>query len=371
MTPKHRWMKFWPQDWHRDPALRCCGAAARGMWIDMICLMHEGTPYGHLTINGKPATMRQIGAITGVGEEQATELTAELEEAGVFSRTRNRTIYSRRMVRDATKSADGAEDIVKRWGEGESSGTTRARRLSAARKKGTHTPAEWQALLDITGELCPRCNKGPAENGGGFIKDHITPIYKGGSDGVDNIQPLCQPCNASKGPESIDFRPLDWREKLKKRLGKSLGSGKKTPTLESESESESERLTQHAPRVVQTACDAGAEIISPDHPDDCRTHPKPVTTSKRGTRLPPDWAPNDGLIDFCRQLGVDPVRAAEEFSDYWPTVAGPKGVKLDWNLTFKNRCRELAERGRFPLSAGRPATSARPIRLVSRISGSW
>ena len=44
------WMKFYTADWRSDPALRMCSMAARGLWVEMICLMHEATPYGQLLI---------------------------------------------------------------------------------------------------------------------------------------------------------------------------------------------------------------------------------------------------------------------------------------------------------------------------------
>ena len=118
-----RWLKFWPQDWQRDPALRSCGVAARGIWIDLICIAHEGTPYGHLTINGKPITTRQIGTITGAGERDAIKLMRDLEDAGVFSRTDDGVIYSRRMVRDYEASQAGRDAVAKRW-ENASDGLT-------------------------------------------------------------------------------------------------------------------------------------------------------------------------------------------------------------------------------------------------------
>lgn len=115
MTANRRWIKFWPQDWQRDPALRSCGVAARGLWMDMICIAHEGSPYGHVTINGKAATMKQIGSITGAGEKEAARLVSELENAGVFSRLDDGTIFSRRMVRDHEAADAGREAIAKRW----------------------------------------------------------------------------------------------------------------------------------------------------------------------------------------------------------------------------------------------------------------
>ena len=47
------WFKFYPSDWRADPALRMCSIAARGLWMEMLCVMHEATPRGSLLINGK------------------------------------------------------------------------------------------------------------------------------------------------------------------------------------------------------------------------------------------------------------------------------------------------------------------------------
>lgn len=110
-----RWMKFWPQDWQRDPALRACSIGARGLWMELICIAHDAEPYGHVTINGKPISLRQMSSICGANEKECGRLLTELEDAGVFSRTHEGTIYSRRMVRDAERSEEGREAISKRW----------------------------------------------------------------------------------------------------------------------------------------------------------------------------------------------------------------------------------------------------------------
>lgn len=97
------WMKWYPADWRADPGLRMCSFAARGLWADLLALMHEGEPYGHLTINGRVPTSRQLAVMLGGTAKEIDALIAELMDAGVPSRTDDGVIYSRRMVRDKAK----------------------------------------------------------------------------------------------------------------------------------------------------------------------------------------------------------------------------------------------------------------------------
>lgn len=97
------WIKFYPSDWRADPALRMCSVAARGLWMEMLCVMHEANPRGSLVINGAPLSDRQLASIAGASPKETTSLLAELEAAGVFSRD-NGVIYSRRMRRDDEKA---------------------------------------------------------------------------------------------------------------------------------------------------------------------------------------------------------------------------------------------------------------------------
>jgi hypothetical protein len=96
------WLKFYPSDWRSDPALRMCSIAARGLWMEMLCVMHENG--GDLEINSKALTPRQLANLAGCGVDEVDTLLSELEDAGVFSRREDGTIYSRRMIRDAEKA---------------------------------------------------------------------------------------------------------------------------------------------------------------------------------------------------------------------------------------------------------------------------
>ncbi len=98
------WMKFYPSDWRADPALRMCSLAARGLWAEMMCIMHEAEPYGHLLINGLPLNEKQLASLSGGGLRETVNALAELDCCGVLSRTEAGVIFSRRMKRDKEKA---------------------------------------------------------------------------------------------------------------------------------------------------------------------------------------------------------------------------------------------------------------------------
>ncbi len=93
--------QFYPGDWMKDPALRSVSLEARGLWIDMLCLLFESGRRGYLQhATGKPVQEEQLARMTGCSARQVSRLSQELENSGVFSRTEHDTIYSRRMVKD-------------------------------------------------------------------------------------------------------------------------------------------------------------------------------------------------------------------------------------------------------------------------------
>ena len=104
-TKRQPWLKFYTADWRADPGLRMCSIGARGIWIDMLSIMHEADPYGHLLVAGMPPNPADLARLLGGGtaEEYAVHI-ADLERRNVFSRTKKGIIYSRRMKQDAEKS---------------------------------------------------------------------------------------------------------------------------------------------------------------------------------------------------------------------------------------------------------------------------
>ena len=68
---------------------------------------------------------------------------------------------------------------------------------------GSYTPAEWTALCARYHNRCLDCDKRRK-----LTADHVIPVSKGGTSYISNIQPLCGPCNCSKGAKTIDFRSM-------------------------------------------------------------------------------------------------------------------------------------------------------------------
>lgn len=70
--------------------------------------------------------------------------------------------------------------------------------------EGSHTFGEWQLLKKQYGFTCPCCGKKEPEIK--LTEDHIVPLDKGGSDYIENIQPLCRSCNTKKHTKIIKYK---------------------------------------------------------------------------------------------------------------------------------------------------------------------
>ncbi|WP_454760622.1 hypothetical protein [Caulobacter segnis] len=98
------WMKFYPRDWRGDQALRVVSLSARGLWIEMICIMHEATPYGHSMVGDQPLAESALARVVGASVEEIQAMLVELSAAGVLRRTRAGVIFSKRMTDDHKRS---------------------------------------------------------------------------------------------------------------------------------------------------------------------------------------------------------------------------------------------------------------------------
>lgn len=75
----------------------------------------------------------------------------------------------------------------------------RAREKNAV---GRITEKEWKSVLDKYGRRCLCCRRDDVT----ISMDHVVPLAVGGTNTVDNVQPLCRSCNSKKGTKTIDYR---------------------------------------------------------------------------------------------------------------------------------------------------------------------
>jgi hypothetical protein len=84
----------------------------------------------------------------------------------------------------------------------------------------------------------------------------------------------------------------------------------------------------------------------------------PSAQPSRGSRLPEGFDVTPGIRLFATENSLpDPNSVIDEFKDYWRAQPGSRGVKLDWNATFRNWLRRSAQ---FAAKSRKPA--ARTLR---------
>lgn len=115
------WRKWYTSAWRSDAPLRMCSYAARGLWADLLTLMHESPTCGFLLVNNVAPSIKQLTGLLGGTQREVKDLLAELGDAGVYSvvggpmpddvkrlippHMSSGILFSRRMVRDEAKAA--------------------------------------------------------------------------------------------------------------------------------------------------------------------------------------------------------------------------------------------------------------------------
>jgi hypothetical protein len=78
------------------------------------------------------------------------------------------------------------------------------RRARIVNALGRFTSKEWNELKSKYGNKCLKCGKEEPEVK--ITPDHVIPLALGGTNTIDNIQPLCWGCNAAKQARIADYR---------------------------------------------------------------------------------------------------------------------------------------------------------------------
>ena len=269
MTEALAWVKWRFDRWMADPGLRICSLAARGLWIDLIAIMHACEPYGHLVINGRSPAPRQIAAMVGMTtEEQVAALLRELEEAGVFSRSAEGLIFCRKMVRDR-QSAEA----------GEKRPATNAERQRRWRERNGRNAAVTRGVTpEITGVTLTNNTDITVDVGNSLARSTA-----------------CEAHNENNNENNA---------------------------VEKETESDTESETELKKKETSLR-----------------------DAKKRATQVPANWQPTADGVAYAKARGLTPADV-EHFRDHYRSQGKPM---LDWDLTWKNWCRNAVRFGTAPL----------------------
>lgn len=144
-------------------------------------------------------------------EYRASHVEQNRESSREYYR-RNREEITERLRRWREEHPDEYREIHSRWKARNKSAVNAATHRRRSNIKGNGgagwTAEQWDALkaeFDYTCLLCGR-----QEPDIQLHADHIVPVQLGGTNAIDNIQPLCKSCNSRKHTQILDLRLL-WR----------------------------------------------------------------------------------------------------------------------------------------------------------------
>lgn len=95
---------FYPGDWMKDPSLSMCAPATRGIWSDLLCVIHELNQGG--TASGSAEQLARACRCTVAEFVAAADELAATGTADISQRNGRYHIHSRRMERDLKTRAE-------------------------------------------------------------------------------------------------------------------------------------------------------------------------------------------------------------------------------------------------------------------------
>lgn len=97
-------MQWYPGDWRKDPGVQALSYEERGVWFELLMLMHDCEQRGKLILNGKPIENHRIGLMLRLTEGEISHHISQLISLGVASLCEETgALMCRRMVRDDEK----------------------------------------------------------------------------------------------------------------------------------------------------------------------------------------------------------------------------------------------------------------------------
>jgi 5-methylcytosine-specific restriction endonuclease McrA len=151
-------------------------------------------------------------AKTRITERAYKKAHAErIKERKAAYRKRRKHVVDARNARFREANHERLREYHKQWRDAHIervretlSAVNHRRRTRLKGSGGSHTPEEWKELKEFYKYTCLMCGRLEPEIK--LTKDHVIPISHGGTNDIENLQPLCKSCNSRKHARHIDFR---------------------------------------------------------------------------------------------------------------------------------------------------------------------
>jgi uncharacterized protein YdaU (DUF1376 family) len=92
--------QFYPADWRKSPDIQAMSYFDRGVWFEILCLMHESDERGRLLLSGKPMNNEALARILGLSKSRLSKTLDTILDFGVAFRDDSGALCNRRMMRD-------------------------------------------------------------------------------------------------------------------------------------------------------------------------------------------------------------------------------------------------------------------------------
>lgn len=93
-------MQYYPNDWRSDAGVQSLDYFTRGVWHEILCIMHVSDTRGRLTLNNKKMPIEALAMALGLSIQITESAVNKILEYGVASQDQDGVVYCRRMVRD-------------------------------------------------------------------------------------------------------------------------------------------------------------------------------------------------------------------------------------------------------------------------------
>jgi hypothetical protein len=90
--------EFFPSDWMTDTGIRMCSLEARGLWIDLICLMQLSDKKGFLIIGNQKINEEKLRKMFGISKKKIQVLMTELLDYNLIKVSEDGTYFCKRIV---------------------------------------------------------------------------------------------------------------------------------------------------------------------------------------------------------------------------------------------------------------------------------